>query len=61
MMMMALLTGRERTSEQFEQLFAAAGLTLTRVTATASYSSMAIMEVAPRPDQVITSDREASL
>ncbi|MEV6325438.1 methyltransferase [Nocardia sp. NPDC051787] len=45
MLMMAMLTGRERTREQYEQLFTAADLRLTRVLTTATYSSMAIMEV----------------
>ncbi|MFQ6393599.1 methyltransferase [Nocardia sp. KC 131] len=58
MMMMALLTGRERTREEFEQLFAAADLTLTRVTVTASYSSMAIMELVTRPEQSTASGQE---
>ncbi|WP_280402869.1 methyltransferase [Nocardia carnea] len=47
LMMLAALTGRERTREEFEQLFEAADLALDRVRTTASYSSMAIMEVVP--------------
>ncbi|WP_280437648.1 methyltransferase [Nocardia carnea] len=48
LMMLAALTGRERTREEFEQLFDSADLTLIRVRTTASYSSMAIMEVVRR-------------
>lgn len=48
LMMLAALTGRERTRDEFEQLFAAADLTLNRVQTTASYSSMAVMELVPR-------------
>jgi hypothetical protein len=45
LMMLSALTGRERTREEFEQLFAAAELRLVRTVHTASYSSIAIMEV----------------
>jgi hypothetical protein len=48
LMMLAALTGRERTRDEFEQLFAAADLALNRVQTTASYSSMAVMELVPR-------------
>lgn len=53
LMMLTALTGRERTRDEFEYLYGAAGLALTRVRTTASYSSMAIMEVVP-------SDRSAA-
>ncbi|NKY31779.1 SAM-dependent methyltransferase [Nocardia speluncae] len=48
LMMLAALTGRERTRDEFEQLFDAADLTLVWMRTTASYSSMAIMEIAAR-------------
>jgi len=38
MMMLALVTGRERTEEEFGALYAAAGLRLTRVTPAGEYS-----------------------
>ncbi len=47
MVMMALVTGHERTREQFETLFAAAELKLTRVVATATYSSLSLIEATP--------------
>lgn len=50
LMMLAALSGRERDRAEFEELFAAADLSLVRVQTTASYSSMAVMEVVPRAD-----------
>ncbi len=38
MMMLTLVTGRERTEEEFGALYAAAGLRLTRVTPAGGYS-----------------------
>jgi hypothetical protein len=60
MLMMAMLTGRERTREEYEHLFAAADLTLTRILTTASFSSMVIMEVSPRPNPASTTEREVT-
>ncbi|QNP75643.1 methyltransferase [Streptomyces roseirectus] len=45
--MMVLSGGRERTAEEFRQLFAAAGFTLTRVLPTRSPSS--VVEAVPAP------------
>lgn len=44
MSIMALLKGRERTATEFEQVFAAAGLRMTRIIPTAAPSTMSLIE-----------------
>ena len=46
MVMMTVITGRERTREQYEALFSESGLRLTRIMPTATFSSLSIIEAA---------------
>lgn len=48
MLMMILLTGRTRTREQYERLFDAAGLVLTRVVPTETFSALSLLEARPK-------------
>ncbi|MSO97322.1 MAG: SAM-dependent methyltransferase [Rhodospirillaceae bacterium] len=41
---MALLSGRERTADEFDKIYRAAGLRLTRIIATAAPSTMSLVE-----------------
>lgn len=46
MAMMTVITGRERTREQYEALFSDSGLRLTQILPTATFSSLSIIETA---------------